>query len=325
MTEPLVSVLSITYNHAPYIAQAIESFLAQETNFPFEIVIGEDCSTDGTREIVFDYATRYLDRIRIVTSDKNVGGIVNFQRTLADCRGKYVAVCEGDDYWQHSGKLQMQADFLEANPEYGMVHTDWDVIDTRTDEVVKSYCKSRGFNNNNQDASVDDILLGRNGSATATMCMRRSLIDEIISNDPSSFDGRYPMGDLSLRVGAAYYSRIKFLDVSTASYRLLIESLSQNQDPTKILEFSERIYELVMHLSEHYKCSTHTRSVIHRKSASRVLADSFWAGDVDTASELLCRFKKRDLPVPLIASLCFYALKWRVLGTLCKRSSHYVD
>ena len=82
MAEPLVSILCITYNHAAYISQAIESFLAQGTTFPFEIVVGEDCSTDGTREIVFDYAKRYPHLVRVMTSDRNVGAMSNFLRTL---------------------------------------------------------------------------------------------------------------------------------------------------------------------------------------------------------------------------------------------------
>ena len=127
MTEPLVSVKMITYNHAPYIAQAIEGVLQQKTNFPFELVIGEDCSTDGTREIVFEYQEKYPDIIRVITSDKNVGMKKNGYRTTKACRGKYVAFCEGDDYWHHPDKLQKQVDYLESHPECGMVFTDFNV------------------------------------------------------------------------------------------------------------------------------------------------------------------------------------------------------
>ena len=124
MDKPLVSALMVTYNHELYIAQAIEGVLQQETDFPFELVIGEDCSTDGTRKIVFNYQKKHPDIIRVITSDKNVGGRKNFFRTVKACRGKYLAFCEGDDYWHHSQKLQKQVDYMEAHPEVGLVHSD---------------------------------------------------------------------------------------------------------------------------------------------------------------------------------------------------------
>ena len=88
MTVPLVSVKMITYNHAPFIAQAIEGVLQQKTNFPFELIIGEDCSTDGTREIVFEYQKKYPDIIRVITSDKNVGAKKNGIRTMKAVSGE---------------------------------------------------------------------------------------------------------------------------------------------------------------------------------------------------------------------------------------------
>ena len=117
---PLVSVNMATYNHEPYIAQAIEGVLLQETDFPIELIIGEDCSTDRTRDIVLEYQKKHPDLIRIITSDKNVGGRKNSFRSHLASRGKYVAYCEGDDYWHHARKLQKQVDALEANPDCSM-------------------------------------------------------------------------------------------------------------------------------------------------------------------------------------------------------------
>ena len=97
--NPLVSVKMITYNHAPYIAQAIEGVVKQETEYPFELIIGEDCSTDGTRDIGFEFQKKDPDIIRVITSDKNVGAKQNDYRTTKACRGKYIAFCDGDDYW----------------------------------------------------------------------------------------------------------------------------------------------------------------------------------------------------------------------------------
>src|ERR1700676_449892 len=115
-----LSVMMITYNHERYIAQAIESILAQKVNFDYELVIGEDCSTDGTRAVILDFHRRYPSRIVPLLRERNLGGPRNFLGTLAACRGKYLALLEGDDYWICTDKLQRQVDFLEANPAWAI-------------------------------------------------------------------------------------------------------------------------------------------------------------------------------------------------------------
>lgn len=120
MPNPLVSVRTSTYNHGSYISQCIEGVLSQKTTFDVEYIIGEDYSTDETRQIVFDYGSRYRDRIRVITADRNVGAKGNVYRTRRACRGKYVAICEGDDYWTHPQKLQRQVDMMEREPTLSM-------------------------------------------------------------------------------------------------------------------------------------------------------------------------------------------------------------
>ena len=115
--DPKVSVAMITYNHEGYIAQAIESVLMQQVSFAVELVIGEDCSTDRTRAIVNDYASRYPAIILAVQQPGNAGVSKNFADTLRGCRGKYIATLEGDDYWTDPGKLEKQVAFLQGNPE----------------------------------------------------------------------------------------------------------------------------------------------------------------------------------------------------------------
>ncbi|MCX2449931.1 glycosyltransferase [Pedobacter sp. PLR] len=118
--EIMVSVCCLTYNHEKYIAQAVEGFVMQQTNFPIEIIIGEDCSTDRTRQILDGYASRYPDKIRLITSPSNVGANNNAVRVFKAVRGKYIAICDGDDYWTDPLKLQKQVDFLEQNEAFVM-------------------------------------------------------------------------------------------------------------------------------------------------------------------------------------------------------------
>lgn len=125
---PLVSITCMTYNHERYIAQAIESFLMQETTFPYEILIGEDCSKDKTRSIVEEYQKRYPDKITLITSAENVGARKNGIRLRHAAKGKYIAICEGDDYWTDKHKLQRQVDFLESNANVVLVFHDVRVV-----------------------------------------------------------------------------------------------------------------------------------------------------------------------------------------------------
>ena len=132
--EPLLSVVCITYNHEKYIRQCLDGILMQKTNFPFEIVISDDVSKDETHNIIKTYANNVLNvEIRDVSPSNNLG-VINNWRHAHDCiRGKYVAYCEGDDYWIDDNKLQKQVDYLESHPECGMCITDFRIqVDTQS-------------------------------------------------------------------------------------------------------------------------------------------------------------------------------------------------
>jgi glycosyltransferase involved in cell wall biosynthesis len=119
-TGIMVSIFCITYNHSKFIAKALDGFLMQKCNFNTEIIIGDDCSTDGTTEIIDEYVAKHPDKIKRLKAPKNIGATQNVIRVALETKGKYVATCDGDDYWLDPYKLQKQVDFLENNPEYVM-------------------------------------------------------------------------------------------------------------------------------------------------------------------------------------------------------------
>jgi len=121
--EPLLSVCLITYNHVKYIREAIESVLMQKVNFAWELIIADDFSTDGTREILLEYKEKYPSFIKLILQEKNVGPAQNWLELITTPKSKYIAYFEGDDYWTDPRKLQKQVDFLQTNPAYGMVYT----------------------------------------------------------------------------------------------------------------------------------------------------------------------------------------------------------
>lgn len=118
--EPLLSVVTITYNHEHYIRRCIEGVLMQKVDFPMEFIIADDCSRDGTLVICEEYRRRFPELIRVVSSGSNVGVVANEQRAFLAAKGKYIATCEGDDYWTDPLKLQKQVDFLESHPDYSV-------------------------------------------------------------------------------------------------------------------------------------------------------------------------------------------------------------
>src|SRR5882762_4326458 len=115
---PKVSVAMICYKQEQFITQAVESAMMQKTDFPYELVISDDCSPDSTREIALDLQRRYPDRIRLLLPETNRGMMSNFVQTLRACTGDYIALLEGDDYWIDARKLQKQADLLDTHPEF---------------------------------------------------------------------------------------------------------------------------------------------------------------------------------------------------------------
>ena len=136
MEAPLVSICCLTYNHAQFIRKCLDGFLMQQTDFPIEILIHDDCSTDGTTDIIREYEAKYPELIFPLYEEENQysrGGagkmdLYNYSRA----RGKYIAYCEGDDYWTDPLKLQKQVDFMEVNPEYSVCFHNYEEYDVRT-------------------------------------------------------------------------------------------------------------------------------------------------------------------------------------------------
>lgn len=127
--QPLVSITVIAYKHAKYLPACLDSLLGQKTNFDYEVIVGEDCSNDGSREILLDYLARYPDKLKVIINEENLGASKNGYNVLLQCRGKYIAGCESDDFWCDEYKLQKQVDYLEAHPEISAVGSNHFYVD----------------------------------------------------------------------------------------------------------------------------------------------------------------------------------------------------
>ena len=141
--NPIVTILMPAYNHEKYISQAIESVLAQKTNYPYELLIHDDCSTDTTLTIAQNYATKFSDKIKIFTEEENQGLLKSYKRLIEQSNRKYLAILESDDYWLDENKLQIQIDFLESNSDYGIVAGDIISIDENGNIIPPPSCITR--------------------------------------------------------------------------------------------------------------------------------------------------------------------------------------
>jgi len=220
----LVSVCMITYNHEDYINQAIESIMMQKTNFLFELIIGEDCSTDNTRKICQKYKERYPDRIRLILPESNVGMMKNLIKTIEACNGKYIAMCEGDDYWTDSLKLQKQVDFLEANTNASLVFSDR-IIQNKDHKKVLHY-KNRIY-------TTVDILSGFI-PGVQNMCIRTLSLDiSILQKFASDING-----DRLIPYLCSLNGQIRWVQGVFSVYRITGNGISSSRSVDEIFKVS---------------------------------------------------------------------------------------
>lgn len=246
---PLVSIRTSTYNHGPYIKQCIEGVLMQKTNFPFEYIIGEDCSTDETREIVFDYAKRYPNIIRVITANYNVGSKANGRRCINACRGKYMAICEGDDYWIDPYKLQKQVDFLEEHSEYSFSCTAFRFYYQKEGSFSDFSNKINCAKLTHRDLII--AILNKNSFRiqTNTVVFRKEIYLQLLKDDPFLYSSNYfLMGDTQLWVGLLSYGKLHYLNEFTAVYRIVAGSACRNSDLIQRYRFELSCWELRLYL-----------------------------------------------------------------------------
>ena len=262
---PVVSILVLTFNQASFIQQCIESLLNQKTDFNFEIVIGEDDSTDGTREICKKLLSQYPEKIKLLlhweinkikNSLGNPTGKFNLMYSIQQCSGKYIAFCEGDDYWTDKFKLQKQVDFLETNAEYVAVFTDFDKSYEQTGKMIND------FNSNSRKIiKTCDISMNHLFSRdikylrTLTSIFRASVLKEF------KFYFLHAAGDSQWIFHALQSGKIKYFNYSTGVYRVLSESASHSKSFTKKQLFLENYVSFLHVVNSRY--ALHRREIRH--------------------------------------------------------------
>lgn len=286
----VVSISCITYNHAPYIRECLDGFLMQQCDFDFEILIHDDASTDGTQEIIKKYQLKYPEIIKPIFQTENqwskgVRGI-NFRFNFPRAKGKYIALCEGDDYWTDPQKLQKQVDFLEKNEDFSFCFH-------RTSVLYKDKLVSSAPFNWRTVFTIEDLIINLPIPKRAlSMMFRKKAIP-----DPFPFSWMRPGQinlDFTLQILAARNGKIKYLKKDMGVYRVHSGGVWSSEDAIKKIDSSiENLYFLEGRFENQQKWKSCFNKGVQRLMFQKV-EEYIKLGDIRLAKQV---FKKIDIRV----------------------------
>lgn len=266
---PLVSVACITYNQDAFIRQCLDGFICQKTSFPFEVIVHDDCSTDSTAIILKEYVNIYPDFILPIyqTINQYSKGLNPFSEfVFPKCRGKYIAICEGDDFWTDPFKLQKQVDFLESNDDYGLVHHEADYLFQKNGQLIKDHHKANRIIIS-EGSVFDELLIGQNNLYTPTVMFRTSLLDYYYAINETIRDG-FLMGDYVMWLEFSQHCKFKYINESMATYRVLENSASKSTSYEKTMNFVNSYYDIKLFFLKEYPIKNITIEVIEQMRLS---------------------------------------------------------
>ena len=260
--EILVSIHCLVYNHEPYIRDCLEGFVMQKTNFPFEAIVHDDASTDKSADIIREYAEKYPHIIKPIYQTENqysqkngaIGRAVN-----AITRGKYIALCEGDDYWTDPLKLQKQVDFLESHPDYSMSCTDAVVLSPEGELQWPRYQDSQDI------PIIDTILNGGLWIHTCSMLYRKYL-----KKDYPEFAAKCHVGDYPLAIHLALKGKIYFHNEKMVTYRFKSQGSWTSRNQVNEAFYDNFLSEVYM-LAEFNKYSRGVYNKIFQKKIGKYI------------------------------------------------------
>lgn len=241
-----VAVYMITYNHESFIAKAIESVLEQETDFDYHLFIGEDCSTDNTSIICKDYAKKYANKITLFSQEQNIGANQNAQIIYKACfesGAKYIAMCEGDDYWTDPVKLHEQVYTLENNHNLSLSFHNTRIV--KDDKIISSTKAISSFYRNNLIFNTKDLILFDNNICTSSMVFRTDAIKDI------PFEVFNQTGEKSLQLILSLYGGLHYANKTFSVYRSHEQGISYNLSRFDLAKINLRLYNNLDHFTNY--------------------------------------------------------------------------
>ena len=230
-----VSICTATYNQEKFIAQAIDSVINQKVNFDYELIIGEDFSTDGTRQIVLEYQKKFLDKIKLILNKENIGSKNNFNNVYNQCEGEYIAWLDGDDYWTDMNKLQIQADYLDNNPDCSLCFHDINFFYENGDNPSYLF----PFPPLNKDKLTTEDLLQRNFIGSCSVMYRAGCVKKLPDWVFAPIASDWP-----INIAYSLKGKLGYIRETMSAYR--IHSLNEHSSKSTIKIHKEKIKALII-------------------------------------------------------------------------------
>lgn len=257
MMEQMISVVVATYNQEATISRTLDSILCQQCHVPLEIIIGEDCSTDGTRAVCEDYARRYPDTIRLISNEHNKGIIDNYFDCLLAARGAYIADCAGDDFWTDPLKLEKELCVMEQHPEVTMVITNWQLFDETTGQTRPS--QQRQHKPVTPGRELLEAILTQTHMSCFHLCTslyRTSMFREAYESDTYLFRNKdFGCEDIQVAFSMALRGAIAYLPDVTLNYSVGHPSASAFTDESRQFRFVRQVTSLSHYLARKHQLS----------------------------------------------------------------------
>lgn len=306
-----VSICCLTYNHRNFIEKCLEGFLSQKVNFPYEILIHDDASTDGTADIIREYERKYPDIIKPIYETENQwekgrrgSAVFNFPRA----KGEYIALCEGDDYWIDKDKLQKQVSFLDENPDYGLIYTEFDRYLEEKRKFERSGFKNyHGIHPNN----FEDFLVNAWFLAPCTWMFRSDLFWQ----QKNLFTQGLEPPDFHFLLIISKHSKVFFSPESTSVYRVLKKSLSHMIVDKNHLKFNKDIFNTQNYHSDLFSVSEAVKRKIKENFFKRTYKLACYLNDLVLKKQAYV-FLRAEKNLPVYWALLYYITKFRMFRKL---------
>lgn len=276
VNNPVVSVVVLTYNQERYIAQTIDAVLAQKTDFPFELIIADDCSKDRTQEICREYQQRYPTKVRLLLQDVNKGVIYNFRDVNNLSRGKYVASMGGDDFWIMDTKLQIQKEYLDSHPHCGLCFTNMNTCNEQGEIIRERYLKTDELSK-----SFEEHLLSKGYIAPLTWMYKREMVDRYDIN------GAFTDESFGFALDIFAVSEVDYIDVVSAMYRVADGSLSHPTSNAKWYKQYLGVFRAQLYYCDKYKVTQDVRNKVLLNGYIELLPYAYTCNDSAFIEEAL--------------------------------------
>lgn len=297
MNNPLVAIRTLVYNHEPYLRECFDGLVMQKTNFSFVTIVHDDCSKDKSADIIREYAEQYPNIIKPIFEIENQyskrdGSLIRIMNEAIDATGaKYVAICEGDDYWTDPYKLQKQVDFMESHPEIGLCYTDYNKQYELSEHIIPSMFERQ---KQYRPETYEQHLL-KPGYLAPMTWLCRSEISDIIFKTKVYTDGTY-----SYMLEAMQHSQVAYIPETTATYRVHGGSASNPDTPQSLFNYLNGTFNTRRYFADKYPCSDELRRKIMMRGYLSILPVAIMAEREDFVEEARQYMESEDMDIDLI-------------------------